>query len=89
MGGIGSFIRKYRRGRWVMIGQGIGGIGALIRRSPNGGWEILGQEMVECGSFVRRKRSWGWEDAEWMYGAVGENSIDFLKKLYRLFRKTL
>ena len=36
-------------------------------------------------SFVRRNRSGGWEDAERMYGAVGENSIDFLKILYRLF----
>ena len=30
-----------------------------------------------------------WEDAEHLYGAIGEKSIDFLKILYRLFRKTL
>ena len=45
--------------------------------------------MGGIGAFVRRK--WGevWEVTERMYGAIGENSIDFLKILYRLFRKTL
>ncbi len=41
------------------------------------------------GSFVRRKRGGGLEGRERLYGAVGENSIDFLKILYRLFRKNL
>ena len=45
--------------------------------------------MGVIGSFVRRNRSGGWEVTNRLYGAVGENSIDFLKILYRLFRKTL
>ena len=40
-------------------------------------------------AFVWRYQSGGWEGTERMYGAVGENSIDFRKILYRLFRKTL
>ena len=36
-----------------------------------------------------RKQSGEWEVTKHFYGAVGENSIDFLKILYRLFRKTL
>ena len=55
-------------------------------------------------SFVRRKRSGGWEvtnrlyegngakdggGTKRMYSAVGEKSIDFLKKLYRPSGKTL
>ena len=50
---------------------------------------ILGQRLGGIGAFVRRNRSGGWEEADRLYGAVGENSIDFLKILYRLFRKTL
>ena len=44
--------------------------------------------MGGIGAFVRRK--WGevWEVTERMYGAIGENSIDFLKILYRLFPDT-
>ena len=37
---------------------------------------------------VRRERSEGWEVSELLYGAVGEKSIDFLGKLYRLFPDT-
>ena len=48
-----------------------------------------GQGMGGNGSFVRRKQSGIWVGRERMYGAVGENSIDFWKILYRLFRKTL
>ena len=47
------------------------------------------QRMLGNGSFVRRNRSGGWEVTNRLYGAVGENSIDFLKILYRFFRKTL
>ena len=47
------------------------------------------QRMGGNGAEDGRTRSGGWEDAERMYGAVGENSIDFLKILYRLFWKTL
>ena len=36
-----------------------------------------------------RKWSGGWEGTDRLYGTVGENSIDFLKILYRLFLKTL
>ena len=39
--------------------------------------------------FLSRELSGGWEEAERMYGAVREKSIDFRKILYRLFRKTL
>ena len=46
---------------------------------------ILGQRLGGIGAFVRRNRSGGWEEADRLYGAVGENSIDFLEKLYRLF----
>ena len=45
--------------------------------------------MGGIGAFVRRNRSGGWEVTNRLYGAVGEKSIDFLKILYRLFRKTL
>ena len=38
--------------------------------------------------FVRYIRSEGWEVSERLYGAVGENSIDFRKILYRLFPDT-
>ena len=41
------------------------------------------------GAFVRRKRSGGWEESDRCSYAVREKSIDFLKILYRLFRKTL
>ena len=44
--------------------------------------------MGVIGSFVRRNRSGGWEVTNRLYGAVGENSIDFLKILYRLFSDT-
>ena len=71
MGGIGSFIRKYRRGRWVMIGQGVDGIGALVRRYRSWEWEMLGQEIVEYGSFVRRKKSGEWAEAELLYEGNG------------------
>ena len=47
------------------------------------------QGMGGNGSFVGRERSEGREVSERLYGAVGENSIDFLKILYRLFRETL
>ena len=40
------------------------------------------------GAFVRRNRSGGWEVSECLSDAVGEKSIDFLKKLYRLFPDT-
>ena len=36
-----------------------------------------------------RKQSGEWEVTKYFYGAVGENSIDFRKKLYRLFSDTL
>ena len=36
-------------------------------------------------SFVRRKRSGGWKGTVRLYGAFGENSIDFPRILYRLF----
>ncbi len=49
---------------------------------------ILWQKMSEYRSVVRRKRSGGWEGMERMYGAVGENSIDFPRIPYRLFPDT-
>ena len=39
-------------------------------------------------AFVQRKRSGGWEVTNRLYGAIGEKSIDFLEKLYRLFFDT-
>ena len=39
-------------------------------------------------SFVRRKRGRGWEGTERLFSAVGENSIDFPRILYRLFPDT-
>ena len=50
---------------------------------------ISGQRIGGVGAVVRRKRSGGWEITNRLFGAVGANSIDFLKILYRLFRKTL
>ena len=40
--------------------------------------EEMWQGMEGNESFVRKDRSGGWEDAERLYGAVGEKSIDFL-----------
>ena len=45
--------------------------------------------MGENELFVRRERSGGLEVTDRLFSAVGEKSIDFLKILYRLFRKTL
>ena len=50
---------------------------------------MMGPGMGVIGSFVRRNRSGGWEVTNRLYGAVGENSIDFLEKLYRLSSDTL
>ena len=47
------------------------------------------RRIVGNESFVRRKWDEGWEDAERLYGAVGEKSIDFRKKLNRLSSDTL
>ena len=47
-------------------------------------WKGLGADRPH----VRRERSEGWEVSERLYGAVGEKTIDFLKKLYRLFPDT-
>ena len=60
----------------------MGGDGAFVRRKRSGGWE-------ETGVFVRYIRSGGWKGTVRFYGAVGENSIDFLEKLYRLSSDTL
>ena len=57
--------------------------------SSERGMGACGAEDGGIGSFVRRKRGGGLEGRERLYGAVGENSIDFLKILYRLFWKTL
>ena len=38
---------------------------------------------------LRRKWSGGWKEAERLFSAVGEKSVDFLKKLYRLSSDTL
>ena len=67
----------------------MGGVGSFVRWERSGGWFVIvhlyeGSE-VEDG----RKKGVCAEETERMYGAVGENSIDFLKILYRLFRKTL
>lgn len=46
------------------------------------------RKMEGTGSVVRRNRSGGWEVSECLSDAVGEKTIDFLKKLYRLFPDT-
>ena len=45
--------------------------------------------MGNDGSVVRRKQSARWEETNRLYGEVGEKSIEFLKKLYRLSSDTL
>ena len=60
----------------------MGGSGAFLRRRWSGGWEVT--DHLYEGNGVG-----GWEVTDRLYSAVRENSIDFLKKLYRLFRKTL
>ena len=47
------------------------------------------RKMGGIGPFVRRNRSGGWKGTELLFSAVGENSIDFFGKLYRLFSDTL
>ena len=44
--------------------------------------------MGGIGPFVRRNRSGGWKGTELLFSAVGEDSIDFWKILYRLFPDT-
>ena len=44
-------------------------------------WKGLGADRP----LVRRERSEGREVSDRLYGPVGEKSIDFLGKLYRLF----
>ena len=58
----------------VVSERRIGGNGADVRRIRSGEWVKWGK---------------GWEETDRLYGVVGENSIDFRKILYRLFRKTL
>ena len=47
-------------------------------------WKGLGADRP----LVRRERSEGREVSDRLYGPVGEKSIDFLGKLYRLFPDT-
>ena len=49
---------------------------------------MLGQKMGGCGSVVPWKWNGGWEVTDRLYGAVGENSIDFPRIPYRLFPDT-
>ena len=51
--------------------------------------EVPERKMCGIGPFVRRNRSGEWEGTERCSYAVGENSIDFRKILYRLFSDTL
>ena len=85
-----------------MTEQGMGNDGAgngrkwvVCTKEAEWGWE----ERVVCTKESERRigggrlvvpwqRSGGWEVSERMYGAVGENSIEFLKILYRLFPDT-
>ena len=48
----------------------------------------MGRRMGGNGAFVRRKWGEGWEETERLFSAVGENSIDFSRILYRLFSDT-
>ena len=81
---------------YMVTERKMGGVGAFVRRQRSGGREVTdrlyegnearyGRERIVCTKVSER----GWEGTERMYGAVGENSIDFQKILYRLFRKTL
>ena len=49
----------------------------------------LGRRIGGIGSFVRRDQNRGWEETDRLHGTVGEKSIDFLEKLYRLSPDTL
>ena len=76
---------------WRVVGNGRlregNGIGSDRRRHVR--WVMMEHGIGGVGTLVRRERSGGWEVTNRLYGAVGENSIDFLKILYRLFRNTL
>ena len=89
MGGIGAFVRR----KW---GRGWEETSCLSEgnRAEDGRERIVCTKETErkmggIGAFVRRKWGRGWEVTERLFSAVGEKSIDFLKILYRLFRKTL
>ena len=89
MEGNWAVVRRQRRGGWEDAERLYGAVGAEDGRMRIVCTKETKRGMGGNGSFVRRKRNGGWEDAERLYGAVGEKSIDFLKILYRLFRKTL
>ena len=84
-----SFIRRNWSRIWVTSGPRIMHIGAQVARKALGSREIFKWRMGGCRSVVPWQRSGGWVGTERMYGAVGENSIDFLKILYRLSENTL
>lgn len=89
IGGVESVVRRKHSGVWVIPERGRVESGAWDRSCRRADLVKLGQRIGGDGSFVRRKRSGGWEVTERMYGVVREESIDFRKIPYRLFRKTL
>ena len=64
-------------------------VGAGGGREQSVCMEVSERRMGGNKAFVWRYQSGGWEGTECLYGAVGEKSIDFFGKLYRLFGKTL
>ena len=81
MGGDGSFIRKYRRGRWVVIGQGMGGIGVLVRRTQTEDGKSWGRRLLNTDRLCEGNGT----------GMGGNKSFVWCgrRKLYRLSGKTL
>ena len=84
-----SFVTWRRNARWEDAERLYGAFGAEDGRMRSVCAEETELRMGGSLSCVRRKRSGGWEVSERLYGAVGENSIDFLEKLYRLSSDTL
>ena len=66
----------------------MGGIRSFLRRKRSGGCEVSDRLYGAFGAEDGWYRIVCTKETERMYGAVGENSIDFSRILYRLFPDT-
>ena len=89
MGGFESFVRWERSGEWEGTNRLYERNGAADERCW--GRRRVNEDHLYEGHGIEDGSCWsgGLEGTERLFSAVGENSIDFLKILYRLFRKTL
>ena len=88
MRGNGSFVRRNRSRGWevtnrLYVGTRTwdGGNESVVRRNRSGRW-VVSERLYE------ERRAKNWRERSGCMVRVGENSIDFLKILYRLFPDT-